>query len=91
LGLKTALEDPLSHFPRSTIVEYKRKRLIYSQERPSTGLHVIIEGRVKVCRLADDGQEAVLDIYRPDDFFGESALLGPRLRPSRRPPWKTPK
>jgi CRP/FNR family cyclic AMP-dependent transcriptional regulator len=73
---ETTLEDPLAHLPRSTVVEYKRKRIIYSEERPSTGICLIISGRVKVCRSGYDGQEAVVDIYRADDLFGESALIG---------------
>jgi len=35
----------------------------------------VIDGRVKVSRLAEDGQQVVVDLYQPDDFFGESALL----------------
>jgi len=69
------LEDPLTYLPRSTVVEYKRKEVIYSPNQPSKGLYVVIDGGVKVCRLADDGQEAVVDIYRVDDVFGESGLL----------------
>jgi CRP/FNR family transcriptional regulator len=36
----------------------------------------VIGGAVKVCRIADDGRQVISDIYRTDDFFGESALLG---------------
>jgi CRP-like cAMP-binding protein len=74
-GAQTAPEDPLAHLPRSTIVEYKKKRLIYNQDIPSTGIYLIIDGKVKVCRLSGRN-EVVVDIYRPSDFFGESALLG---------------
>ena len=31
---------------------------------------------MKVCRLAEDGRQVVVDIYQPDEFFGESAFLG---------------
>jgi CRP/FNR family cyclic AMP-dependent transcriptional regulator len=74
---QTTLEDPLGHLPCSTIAEYKKGQRIYNQERPSTGLCLIIDGKVKVSRVADDGSEVVVDIYRTDEFFGESALLGP--------------
>jgi CRP/FNR family cyclic AMP-dependent transcriptional regulator len=74
---ETTLEDPLAHLPCSTIMEYRRGQSIYSQDRPSTRIYLIIDGTVKVCRIADDGHQVVLDIYRADDFFGESALLGP--------------
>jgi CRP/FNR family transcriptional regulator len=37
---------------------------------------LVIDGKVKVCRLTDDGRQVVVDIYQPDEFFGESAFLG---------------
>ena len=70
-----ALEDPLAHLPCSSIVEYKKGQMIYNQDQPSTSIFLIIEGKVKVSRLADDGHQVVVDIYQPDEFFGESALL----------------
>ena len=70
-----ALEDPLAHLPCSSIVEYKKGQMIYNQDQPSTSIFLIIEGKIKVSRLADDGHQVVVDIYQPDEFFGESALL----------------
>jgi len=71
-----ALEDPLAHLPCSTILEYKKGQIIYNQDQPSNSIHLVIDGKVKVCRLADDGRQVVVDIYQPDEFFGESAFLG---------------
>jgi CRP/FNR family cyclic AMP-dependent transcriptional regulator len=70
------LEDPLAHLPCSTILEYKKGQVIYNQDQPSTSIYLVIDGKVKVCRLADDGRQVVVDIYQPDEFFGESAFLG---------------
>jgi CRP-like cAMP-binding protein len=56
-------------------VEYKKGQMIYNQDQPSTNIHLIIAGRIKVSRLADDGHQVVVDLYQPDEFFGESALL----------------
>jgi CRP/FNR family transcriptional regulator, cyclic AMP receptor protein len=75
-----ALEDPLAHLPCSTILEYKKGQIIYNQDQPSSSIHLVIDGKVKVCRLADDGRQVVVDIYQPDEFFGESAFLGPAQR-----------
>ncbi|HXM40840.1 MAG TPA: Crp/Fnr family transcriptional regulator [Bryobacteraceae bacterium] len=77
------LEDPLAHLPYSRIVEYKKSQLIYHQDQPSTSIYLVIGGRVKVARLADDGRQTIVDIYRTDDFFGESALLGLPRRPEQ--------
>ena len=35
----------------------------------------MIDGKVEVCRIADDGRAVVVDIYQTDEFFGEFALL----------------
>jgi len=70
------LEDPLAHLPCSTILEYRKGQTIYSQEQPSTSIYLVIDGKVKVCRLAEDGRQVVVDIYQPDEFFGESAFVG---------------
>src|SRR5438477_5926775 len=70
-----ALEDPLAHLPCSSIVEYKKGQMIYNQDQPSTSIYLVIDGKVKVCRLADDGHQVVVDLYQPDEFFGESAFL----------------
>jgi CRP/FNR family transcriptional regulator len=69
------LEDPLAHLPCSNIVEYRKGQLIYNQDQPSTNIFLVIDGKVKVSRLAADGHQVVVDIYQPDEFFGESAFL----------------
>jgi CRP/FNR family transcriptional regulator len=56
-------------------VEFKKGLMIYNQDQPSTSIYLIIEGRIKVFRAADDGHQVVVDIYQRDEFFGESALL----------------
>src|ERR1700687_1975581 len=69
------LEDPLAHLPCSSIVEYRKGQLIYNQDQPPTAIYLVIDGKVKVSRLADDGHQVVVDIYQADEFFGESAFL----------------
>ena len=69
------LEDPLAHLPCSTIQEFCKGQVVFNQDQPSTSLYLIISGKVKVSRLSDDGHQVVVDIYQPDEFFGESAFL----------------
>ena len=69
------LEDPLAHLPCSSIFEYKKGQMIYNQDQPPTSIYLVIAGKVKVSRLAEDGHQVVVDIYQTDEFFGESALL----------------
>src|ERR1035437_4074654 len=75
LPTQKPLEDPLAHLPCSSIVEYRKGQTIYSQDQPSTAIYLVIDGKVKISRLADDGHQVVVDIYQADEFFGESAFL----------------
>jgi CRP/FNR family cyclic AMP-dependent transcriptional regulator len=75
-----SLEDPLAHLPCSTILEYKKGQTIYDQDQPSSSIYLVIGGKVKVCRIAEDGRQVVVDIYQADEFFGESAFLGGNIR-----------
>ena len=77
---KQLLEDPLAHLPCSSILEYRRGQVIYNSDQPSTNIYLVINGKVKVCRTADDGRQIVVDIYQADEFFGESAFLSSAVR-----------
>src|SRR5438105_979719 len=70
------LEDPLAHLPCSILSEYRKGKPIYSPDQPSSCIHLVIDGKVKVCRTAADGRQVLVDIYVSDEFFGESAFLG---------------
>ncbi len=74
------MEDPLAYLPCSTIVEYSRGQLIYGRSQVSNSIYLVIDGKVKVCRTADDGRQVVVDIYQPDEFFGECGFLGDKQR-----------
>ncbi|HTA44890.1 MAG TPA: Crp/Fnr family transcriptional regulator [Bryobacteraceae bacterium] len=70
------LEDPLAHLPCSRIVEYQKAEIIYGEGQAPTGLYLVIEGKVKICRSTSDGHQVVMDIYQCEEFFGESAFVG---------------
>src|SRR5438552_13162911 len=68
-------EDALAHLPCSMVAEYRKGQMIYNQDQPSTSVYLVIEGKVKVSRISDDGLQVLVDIYQADEFFGESAFL----------------
>ncbi len=69
------LVDPLAYLQRSSILDYRKGELVYNETQPSTSIYLVIEGKVKITRRASDGRRVLADIYRPEDFFGESAFL----------------
>jgi CRP/FNR family transcriptional regulator len=56
-------------------MEFRKGQMIYNQDQPSTNLFLVMDGKVKISRVADNGHVVMLDIYTTDEFFGESALL----------------
>ncbi len=70
------LEDPLALLPRTPVREFKKNEVIYDPEDHNETLYLVIDGRVKVSRLAEGGKEVVFDFYHKDDFFGETGFLG---------------
>ncbi|MGE0453865.1 MAG: Crp/Fnr family transcriptional regulator [Vicinamibacteria bacterium] len=49
--------------------------VVFFENEAGDSLFVIVEGRVKVTILGDDGREIILSVLGPGDFFGEMALL----------------
>jgi CRP-like cAMP-binding protein len=77
------MEDALMYLPRKAVTSFRKGQLIFDEHQPSTGLHLVVQGRVKVTIPIDDGTETVVDIFSTDDFFGESSLLGAAQHPER--------
>ena len=70
------LGDVLAYLPCSRIMGYETRQVIYQPGNPSSGLHVIIDGKVLVQRMAANRVSLVVDIYQTDDLFGETAFIG---------------
>ena len=72
---ETQLEDPLAYLPCSSILERRKGQVIYNEDQASTGIYLVLQGKVKVSHHLDGGRQVVIDIYHEDDFFGESGFL----------------
>jgi len=54
---------------------------IYYAGDPAARLYVVAAGKVKLLRHAPTGQEVVLDLLTPGDFFGSLPVLGEATHP----------
>jgi len=77
------MEDALMYLPRKGVTDYRKGQMIFDEHQPSRGLHLVVQGRVKVTIPIDDGTQTVVDIFTTDDFFGEGSLLGSARYPER--------
>src|SRR5579885_475300 len=76
LSAPREMEDALMYLPRRGVTDYRKGHIIFEEHHPSKGLHLVVQGRVKVTIPLDDGSQTVVDIFTTDDFFGEYSLLG---------------
>jgi len=59
---------------------YHKENLILIEEEVGSSMFVILDGRVKISRISDDGREVILAIMSEGDFFGEMSLLDGHTR-----------
>lgn len=72
-GLTDAEKESLeSVFEEKRIPEGKT---VFVENMPGESLYVIKRGTVKVSKMLAEGDEKILVILGPDDFFGEMAIL----------------
>ena len=55
--------------------DYLRKALIFSEGDPSEWFYFVLEGKVKITKLSQDGKEIILELIQPDSAFGAVAVL----------------
>lgn len=75
LGSNTRIEDVLEHLPISKTTEYAKGQTIYGPDNLSNSIYLVIAGKVGISQIAVNGSEVLMEILRPDELFGESAVL----------------
>lgn len=60
--------------------QFQAGDIIYIPNQDADYLHVIVQGRVKIGRYLEDGQEAIKAMLTDGEVFGEMALAGEETR-----------
>jgi CRP-like cAMP-binding protein len=69
-------DDDVSSLARlTTRRRYPKDTVVFFENEEGDSFFMILEGRIKVTILGDDGREIILSVLGPGDFFGEMALL----------------
>jgi CRP-like cAMP-binding protein len=65
--------EKLAAFARQE--SYAKNAEIMAEGDRSSGLYILLSGKVKVVLRSEEGKEIILAILNPTEFFGEMALL----------------
>ena len=77
-GLDDAAWTALSrHLTTRTLT---RGEHLFREGDPGDALHVVADGKIKICRAATDGRENVIAILGPGDLLGELSIFDAQRR-----------
>lgn len=65
--------DTLLHYAR--VESYRAGQEVFAKGSPGNSMMAVLRGRVKMSSVSPEGREAVFNIMKPGDCFGEIALL----------------
>jgi len=54
---------------------FKKNQVIYYEGDKGNGLYLLLSGKVKSIKMAEDGRELMTGIYSADDYLGINAML----------------
>ncbi|UOE46269.1 response regulator [Mucilaginibacter sp. SMC90] len=55
--------------------QFKKNQVIYYEGDKGNGLYLVIKGRIKTLKMAEDGRELMTGIYTADEYLGIHSLL----------------
>ncbi len=55
--------------------QFKKNQVIYYEGDKGKYIYLVISGRIKTTKFAEDGRELMMNIYSPDDYLGANAML----------------
>ena len=60
--------------------DVRRGEQVFAEGDPGDALHVVVSGKVKICRGTADGRENVIAVLGPGDLLGELAIFDAQPR-----------
>lgn len=59
---------------------FRKDNMVLIEEEVGSTMFIILDGRVKISRISDEGREVILSIMSEGDFFGEMSILDGQAR-----------
>ena len=58
-----------------SIKSFKKDQVIFTEEEPSAGMYVLLNGQVQLCKISPQGQISILSVINPVIMFNEVSAL----------------
>ena len=75
------VDDDLRAISKVTVKQnFRKDNMVLIEEEVGSTMFIILDGRVKISRISDEGREVILSIMSEGDFFGEMSILDGQAR-----------
>jgi CRP-like cAMP-binding protein len=75
ISKKNGLEELRKAIQERKVRQFKKNQVIYYEGDRGNGLYIVLEGKIKAVKLAEDGRELMTGIYSADNYLGVHAML----------------
>lgn len=64
------------------VKQFKKNEVILYEEDTNEYMYIILEGKVRIVQMTEDGKETILAMHKAGDFFGEMSLIDGKTMPA---------
>jgi CRP/FNR family transcriptional regulator len=68
--------------PKMTLKEFKKNQIILREQDTNSFMYIVIDGKVKIYQITNEGKEMILSVHGRGDFFGELSLIDGKTDPA---------
>jgi len=62
--------------------EFKKNHVILHEEDTNSFMYIVVQGKVKIYQIGDQGKEMILSVHGAGEFFGEMSLIDGKTDPA---------
>jgi len=68
--------------PKVQLREFRKNHIILHEEDTNSFMYIIVQGKVKIYQIGDEGKEMILSVHGTGEFFGEMSLIDGKTDPA---------
>ena len=76
MSLRHSFNSIVKYTNLGTVKTFKRNEYVYKDEDIARNIFFILEGKIRIAKYSEQGEEQLRYIVSKGDFFGEKAILG---------------
>ena len=68
--------------PKVILRDFKKNHVILHEEDTNSFMYIIVQGKVKIYQIGNQGKEMILSVHGAGEFFGEMSLIDGKTDPA---------